>query len=238
VAAGLLQLQPDAPVHRRCGSHRPGAAPGQGGQASLGAGVVRFGCRHQALAHDRHRTPMPRVGQRIARYAELVKPYLGQVAAPDARVFNDVAGDVGELHGQAQIACPVEYARVTHAHHPRHHQADDACDVVAVHHDVIQLVITMAGNILGKPLEQIERLAARDRMAPHHFAQRREGRIARRFASTGCFGLLLQRHQARACLIRREHHGIVAGLLAVDDVIAVPAPGVQQHRAAPGLPIE
>lgn len=173
-------------------------------------------------------------GQGVARDVQLRQPGLWQVAAANLGVVDDVAGDVGQLHRQPQVAGTVQHGGVAHAHDPRHHQTHHAGHRVAVAQGVLQRVVTLAGDVLGKAFEQVERLLARDGVLAGDLAQGGEDRLADLGAPAGSVGLRLQLEQALPGLVRREGDGGVAGLLAVDHVVAMPAPGIQQHRAAPG----
>ena len=51
-----------------------------------------------------------------------------QIEPAGARVLADVAGDVGELHRNAEIARARHHLRRTRAHQQRHHGADGAGD--------------------------------------------------------------------------------------------------------------
>jgi hypothetical protein len=72
------------------------------------------------------------------RNIHLDQPFFGQVAAVGGGILTNVAGDIGELKGEAKIAGAVERGAVIgrHAHQHRHHAADRAGDMIAIaHHD-------------------------------------------------------------------------------------------------------
>src|SRR5215470_19250727 len=83
---------------------------------------------HQ-LCKSGSRAALEKIASRHAKSGHLV---LRQVNAAAAGVLADVADDVGELEGDAQIARVVSRSRAGVAEDFRRQQPDDAGDVVAI----------------------------------------------------------------------------------------------------------
>jgi len=186
------------------------------------------------LRHARNGQPMARVGQGRGGYAEFLQPLLGQVTAPDPGILDDIAGDIGQLHRQAQVAGAVQHRWVAYPHHPRHHQPDHTGHVIAVAEHVRQGRVAVPGYILGEALQQIEGFLLRDAVTAGDISQCGEGGGFWREPGIAIAGLSLQLGQAPPGLFGGQRQGVMAGLLAVDHVIAMAAPGVQQHGTAAG----
>jgi hypothetical protein len=161
------------------------------------------------------------------------KPGVREIDAASISVFDDVAGDVGELEREPEIAGPLQGRIVADAHDAGHHEADDAGDAVAVGERVGDRRVTPACDIHGEAVEVIEGEAFGNGVAPHHLAEGGEDGIGRpavesaaRFGAQPCepFSRVLN-------LVHRSR--CKSQFLAVDDVVAVPAPGVEQHGIRP-----
>ena len=77
-----------------------------------------------AISRREHRLGQPRI--RID--AGVAQPRQRQIEPAGARILADVAGDIGQLHGDAEIAGPRHDFRRALPHHQRHHGADRAGD--------------------------------------------------------------------------------------------------------------
>ena len=106
------------------------------------------------------------------------------------RIVDDVARDVGQLERQSEVRRAVERLCVTHAHHMRHHDADDPGDVVAVVEHVIDRSVVAPVHVHLEPVEVMFGVAVRDVVRgedPRHARKlRRNGaackRVGRQFA--------------------------------------------------------
>ena len=120
-----------------------------------GARVERVGFADQP--RDERTKPFVEVGfgEPCVRVdAGFPQPLSGQIDSPETRILADVAGDVGELHRDPEIAGAGERLRRSHAHHQRHHHADCACDARRVVEKVLDRFVASAFGVPGKPFEQ------------------------------------------------------------------------------------
>ncbi len=162
----------------------------------------------------------------------LREPFGRQVAAARRIVLAQVAGDIGKLERETEIARAVERIVVLgrHAHDPRHHHPDGAGDVEAVAHEVgfaarppafgveREAVDHVAGHFLGQP--GFER----------HLAERVERHVRRRLAVERAAGEHTDRLDPalRGGFVELERAAVI---LAVGNIVAAAAPRVEQ----PGL---
>ena len=84
----------------------------------------------------------------------LPHPVQRQVDAAIAGILANVAGDVGELHGNAEITGAGEARAVAHAHQQRHHRAHRAGHAGAIGMQRIERVIAPLLRIPFKTLDQ------------------------------------------------------------------------------------
>ena len=127
------QTASDAAIEPARDQHGPAGASRQKAHAGIAALVVALGdaehlARHQAdgfgigVATD----------QVVGGDAVDAEAFGGQVHAPGLRVFEHVARDVGELHGDAEVDGVSPRARVTDVEHGAHHQADRTRGPIAI----------------------------------------------------------------------------------------------------------
>jgi hypothetical protein len=111
--------------------------------------VVALGVGQEPRHDRRHRGGAGRVERRAFRecHARLAQPAGRQVEAAGGQVVADVAGDVAQLEGEPQIGRAAEHRAVAHAHHPRHHQADDTGDVIRVVERVVARLVAAAVRV-------------------------------------------------------------------------------------------
>ena len=167
--------------------------------------------------------------------AGVAQPGQRQVHPPDPRVLEHVAGDVRELQRDPQVRRAPARGFLAHSHDVRHHETHDAGHVVAVSEDVVERLVAAALDVHREPLQQLQGIDVRDRVPLHHPSQRLED---------GVFHLstLERRVRGRAQplevvalrgLVRRSAGVAEAERLAVDRVVAVAAPGVEQVGRVP-----
>ena len=92
-------------------------ASGERGDAGVGAAVERLGRAEQAADDGGKRGGGFRAREeRVGRDAGAAHPGEREIEAAGAGVFADVAGDVGELHGNTEVAGAGKRGRVADAH--------------------------------------------------------------------------------------------------------------------------
>ncbi len=112
------------------------------------------------------------VGEPVARQV--------QPAAP--RILANVAGDVGDLHGHAEVAGAREHRRIARAHEHGHHRADRARDARRVASRSPSVCVAAAFQI---PREASSSAAGSSRgieRVRHHFGKGAVGRDRQRLA--------------------------------------------------------
>ena len=160
--------------------------------------------------------------------ARLLQPVAGQVEAPDPGIVDHVAGDVGQLEGQPEIAGAVQHRLVPHAHDAGHHHAHDACDVIAVIQRVVQRPIVAPPDVHRETVDQVQGPAVGKVMPPRHRPQRGKWRADRAAAVQGLHRVGLEAREAFRRVAARLRGA--AEFLPVHHVIGVAAPGVKHHR--------
>ncbi|MDR6177845.1 hypothetical protein QE393_001105 [Pseudomonas sp. SORGH_AS 211] len=147
-------------------------------------------------------------------------------------------GDVGELEGHAQVAGAIQGFLVFGAHDARHHHPDYPGDVVAVLQGVFQFHIDALLDVHAKAGEVVQRQRQGNAVAPDHPLESGEGRILQRLIAVGGAGQAFQFGQAFASTTAIAIDLAVAQFLAIDDVVAMAAPGIEQHGALAGFGCE
>jgi len=166
------------------------------------------------------------------------EPFFRQIAAIGGLIFADVAGDIGKLEGQAQIAGAVERRLITRidAHQDRHHATHRARDMIAIAQHVRFAAGAPFAGVEGEAFDQVMGVALRNRAFPHDQAEAVEGRIARRFAPKRRAGE--RAHAGKACRAVRDAAHRAAMILSVRNIVAFAAPGIEQPGPFPGCAVE
>jgi hypothetical protein len=220
------------------GRNSPGRAERQRRQPIQRRGIVGFGQVDQPSRQDGERFAMLFGSEPRRRNTEFFEPLGGQIAASDGCILENIPRDVGQLKGDTQIACPVQGWGVACSHDDRHHHAHHAGNVIAVLKGVLDTLILATLHIHSKSTQVIERVALRNAVLQHHLLERGESGFGNRLSGKGAVGRCLQFRQQlarRALNFGAPPH---TQQLPINHVIAVPAPCVQQHCAAPGIGLE
>ena len=157
------------------------------------------------------------------------QPVVGQIAAPGGVILGHIAGDVGELEGEAKVAGAVERVVVVgcDAHHHRHHHADRAGDVIAI---AQQVGLAARAPVRGVEREAVDHVIGHGRRQPafaRDDAQRIEGRVAGRLRRQAP-GRSGRGSWPAVRLDRRPIAMRAAMILPVGHVVAGAAPGIEQ----------
>lgn len=174
----------------------------------------------------------------VLRNTHLRQPLGRQVDAPDLRILDDIAGNVGQLKGQAQITGAIQRRLRLGAHHPRHHQAHDAGNAVAVQQGVVEGLVAVALHIHAKTRQVLQRMGLGNPVPLDHLLEGGERRIGHRLASVGALGEVDQLGQPRLTAVAIALDLAMPQRLAVDHIVAMTAPGVEHHRALAGALVE
>ena len=110
-------------------------------------------CEHSAEHGSKLRAGLRVAQERLGIDAVLAQQITGQIKAAGASVLADVAANIGELHGNAQVSGAGEGVVILNAHQHSHHDADGARHSCAIVTDLCQRVVIPA---LGVPLETLE----------------------------------------------------------------------------------
>ena len=180
---------------------------------------------------------MRRRGDLGLRHAGLGQPLGRQVDAAVGGVLDHVAGDVGELEGEAEVLGAAQGGEVVrlHAHHERHHHAHHARHVPAVVERVLDGLVAARRDVHGEAVEQLDGVAFGDVAGEGHALEGGEVGIVGGLAGQRAPGLRVEPVQPRLRRLRAGRGHAVAELLAVDHVVAVPAPGVEHLGVDAGL---
>jgi hypothetical protein len=187
--------------------------------AVLGA-IVEFlsGCQ-QPRGHPRHRgCEVRRAQPGFDIQAFFAQPLSGQVEAAVARVFTHVAGNVGQLHGHAQLAGAGQGVALPRAHHHRHHRAHGAGYTGTVGLHVGQGLVVASLGVPEEALEQAVEQGARHAVLAYHLGQRTVGCV-------GAGGAGVERIQPR---LQAAHLGLRVAA-EIDGVVGDPAKAVQRR---------
>ena len=161
-----------------------------------------------------------------------------QVDAPDAGVVDDVARDIGELEGDAQVGGAIEHGRIPDAHDHRHHDPDDPGDMIAVVQHILDRFVAAVLDVHGESGQQFLGMAGRDVRAPGDAPQRYKDRIAGGAGLQRVGRLLPQLGQPRLLADPEVRFLRLPQRLAVDHVVAMAAPGVEHDAIVPGRLVE
>jgi hypothetical protein len=102
--------------------------------------------------------PALRMAHGLPRQPGFRKPRVGQVDASGLGVLQHVAGDVGQLERQPQVAGAIQRRLVPDAHDPGHHHADDAGHMVAVGQQVFEGAHPGAVRVQAESAQVVERI--------------------------------------------------------------------------------
>ena len=218
-----LELAADLGIDHACGLDGGPAVHRQFLQAVLSADVQRIGGLQQALRAARdgrreHRLPQPGLDV----HALFAQPLPRQVQAAVARVFADIAGDVGQLHGHTEFGRAGQRRGRPRAHHQRHHHAHRAGHAGTVVLHVGQGFVMAPLGIPQKTFQQAVQRFTRDGEAVHHLAQRTVG-----IGFAGPPGVDRVEPAAQAL------HGLVRVAAQVDGIVGQAAVGVQRRGRRP-----
>ena len=181
------------------------------------ARIERVGLAQQPCDHAFHRRA--RDGRReegVGIDAGLAHPGERQIETAGARIFADVARDIGELHRNAEIAGARQRQPVTHAHHQRHHHADRARDAHCIGLQFLKTLVAAAFRIPGEAFEQRFRRRARNGVMAQDI---RHGAIRRRIMRIAVAGPRKTRTQAQ--------DGVERAAIAIDGVVGEATEGVE-----------
>ena len=178
------------------------------------------------------------LGQIGAGQAFLGEPVGGEVNAADLRIFDDVARDVGELEGDAEIGGAVERVAIAgiDAHDMRHHHPHRAGDLIAVAEQFRFVGRAPADRVAGEPGKVVDRKTGGDRAFGDDQRKGVERGEAGRLSGERGSGLGAQEGDAPGGIIRSD--SVVAEGLAVGDIVARAAPGIEQPTAFAGGQVE
>ena len=129
------------------------------------------------------------------RHAGLGKPLGRQVDAAVGGVVDHVAGDVGELEGEAEILGAAQGGEIVrlHAHHERHHHAHHSRHVPAVVERVLEGLVAPRRHVHGEAVEQLDGVAFGDVAGAGPRAGRRRSRDRGGLAGQRAPGLRIER---------------------------------------------
>ena len=166
------------------------------------------------------------------------QPFDRQVAAVGQFILADVAGDIGELEGDAEVTGPVQRRLILRvdAHQHRHHAAHRARDMIAIAQHVGLAARSPVARIERKALQQIMGITVRNPAFTHDDAKAVKGRVAGRLAAQRRIGQHPQGRQPRLPIGHAPHRP--AMILPVGDVVAFAAPGIEQPGPLARHPIE
>jgi hypothetical protein len=153
-------------------------------------------------------------------------------------VFDHVAGDVGELQGEAEVGGAAQGLHIPDTHHLRHHHPHHAGHVVGVKQGVLQGAIRPALHIHLEAVQEVQRVARGDAVTQRDPLECGEGRVLHRLSGEGPQGLVLQPLQLGGGEGGGQPDGAVAQDLAVDLVVAMATPGVEQIGVLPHARVE
>jgi hypothetical protein len=157
------------------------------------------------------------------RCTGLVEPVERQVDAPAARVFADIAGNVGELHGKAQIGSTGQHRAVADPHDQRHHHANGGGDAGRIGTQLVAIAVGSVLDIPFKALDQSFRQRAWQGVMLDHGD---EGAVCRMVAR----GSAIDRIKPGADL--RQPFGRVGAF--IDQIVGGAAKGIERAGRHPG----
>lgn len=207
-------------------------------RAMAGAFLMNGGHVGQPAGQDGKAWTGPGFHVLAGRNVHFDEPFFRQIAAIGGLIFADVAGDIGKLEGQAQIAGAVERRLITRidAHQDRHHATHRARDMIAIAQHVRFAAGAPFAGVQGEAFDQVMGVALRNRAFPHDQAEAVEGRIARRLAPKRRAGE--RAHAGKACRAVGDAAHRAAMILSVRNIVAFAAPGIEQPGPFPGSTVE
>ena len=117
--------------------------------------IQRPGLAQQAPQDSRQLGRRSRVAQQLGKIdARPRQPVGRQVEPPLARILTHVAGDVGQLHGNAQVTGPGQRIPVAHPHQHAHHRPHRRGDTGRIGAQVRQGGVAASHRVPGQPFKQ------------------------------------------------------------------------------------
>ncbi len=169
-------LPPDIAVDEGRALDRGPAGDRQRADAGQRAAVIGVGHAEQPRRHRPDRPPVRRPAEQgLGRDPRLIQPVERQIDAPALRILADVAGDVGQLHRQAQIGGAGEAATAGAAHDHRHHHAHRAGHARRIVEHVVEGAVFAPVLVPFEPLDHRRRDRLGQAVARRH---RGEGAVA------------------------------------------------------------
>ncbi len=209
----------DRGVDEAGGADAGPAGERQAGDPRIGAPVERVRLRQQPRDNGGEPLVENGRGEPGIRVDPLrAHPGAGQVEPARPGILPHVAGDVGELHGNAEVAGPGQHLRPPLAHQQRHHGADGAGDPGRIGGQAAEILVEPPLAVPGEAFQQCLWKGTGDAVLRHHGGQGPIGRMRRRCAGIDGVQPVPQPPQ-------RLRAGI-----EVDCVIGDPAPGVESGR--------
>ena len=124
----------------------------------------------------RHRAT--NLAARIAEPAAGLQDVGRKVDPIPRRVLGDVATDVGQLHGDAEVGRPPQRRAIPHPHDLRHHQTDGPGRPVAIEQQPVEVPVTDGAHVHRHAVDELLGVAPRDRVPPDDLLEPGEDRIA------------------------------------------------------------
>ncbi len=228
IAAANPHGAADVGIEQRRGLDARAASPGQVGDAGGAALVAMARLLEQAVDHGAQRRREYGLFQpRIRIDPGLAHPRARQVEAAQARVLAHVAGDVGELHGDAELAGPRQRRARLHAHHAGHHRAHRTGHASGVGAHLGKVLVVAAIRIPFETLEQRAGPGAGYAIARHHRREGAIGGLLARCAGVDAVEAFVQVGQGAGVRAGSREGGAVPRTGAVDAVVGQAAEGVQ-----------
>ena len=148
------------------------AGQGQVGDAQIGALVEPVRGLQQSLQDPAKGGAPGRGGQPGIRvHARVAQPVPGQVETAPGRIFADVPGDVGELHGHPEVAGAGHQDRVPHTHQECHHGPHGTGYPGAVAVEGGEVFVAAPLGVPGEALDQGLQQPPGDGELPDHVGQ-------------------------------------------------------------------
>jgi len=183
--------------------------------------------RH-ALRNFRHCRPGMGFHVLTRRNIGLGQPIHWDVAAPGISVLTQIARDIGKLEGKAKIIGAAQRIGVVRANaqQARHHQADYACNMIAVGQQVRFIARRKTCRIHCKALDKVARPLVRNAAFGDDQRQRVKSRHAGGFACQCLFRHIPQIGEAFFRVVDRVQCAPM--VLPISNIIACPAPAIEQ----------
>ena len=218
--------------------HGPALAKAQAPCTDPGRSLVSLGHRAHPVDQRGQRAAVMGLHLLAGRNIRLHQPFERQIAAIGGVILVQIAGDVGQLEGEAQVTGAVQRVLVIggNAHDHGHHHAHGPGDMETVLQQVRFAARSPVSGIERETGDHVIGHGRGDAAFARDQAKGIKRWVARRRASQGLGGQLPDRRQARL------GPGLFAQgsamVLVIGQVIAAAAPGIEQPDPLAGRAIE